>query len=366
MTDQVLIEAEQKMAAEFVPANQREGSFPAPAMPAMGGVGGFPSMPLTPMAMLGHAIASNAGLAMVEKLMDLQDRHQRNEAIRAFNNAMADAKRDMPLIAKNRKVDFTNNAGQRTFYEYEDLAGILAIVDPILGSHGLSVRFRTSTGPNMPIVVTCVISHRDGYSEENTLPGPRDDSGKKNQLQQMGSTITYLQRYTLKAALGLASARDDDAVSTGDDEPEERLSPVQLDQRIAEYTTKIRDAMTLDALNELGPQISAEPKAVQDKLKDLWRLAVARLGGKVDAPTNGNGKAKMHAPPPPADAPAYKPGDAAWMKAVRAAFSKAGDIDALMAAWDAHIEPCKNQLPDVIFDEVMEGFNDRKIELEAA
>lgn len=29
-------------------------------------------------------------------------------------------------------------------------------------------------------------------------------------IQQVGSTITYLQRYTLKAALGLAASQDDD------------------------------------------------------------------------------------------------------------------------------------------------------------
>ena len=54
--------------------------------------------------------------------------------------------------------------------------------------------------------MTCVLSHRDGHFEETTLTAGRDDSGKKNAIQQVGSTITYLQRYTLKAALGLAAA----------------------------------------------------------------------------------------------------------------------------------------------------------------
>ena len=46
------------------------------------------------------------------------------------------------------------------------------------------------------------------------MTAPPDGSGKKNQIQQIASTVTYLERYTLFAILGLASAdQDDDAVS---------------------------------------------------------------------------------------------------------------------------------------------------------
>jgi hypothetical protein len=80
-------------------------------------------------------------------------------------------------------------------------------VTPILGKYGLSYRYRVSSNVNEPIVVTCVVSHKDGHFEETTLLAGRDDSGNKNSIQQVGSTLTYLQRMTLKAALGLAAAR---------------------------------------------------------------------------------------------------------------------------------------------------------------
>lgn len=50
-----------------------------------------------------------------------------------------------------------------------------------------------------------------GHSEETSLEAPEDHSGNKNNIQAIGSAATYLQRYTLKLALGLASAHDDDA-----------------------------------------------------------------------------------------------------------------------------------------------------------
>lgn len=164
---------------------------------------------VTPMTMIDRALASNATPETLERLLALQERWEANEARKAFDAAMAAAKSEIPVIAKNRKVDFTSSRG-RTHYAHEDLAEIARTVDPILALHGLSYRFHPSSEPNQPISVTCIISHRDGHSEKVTLSAGRDESGNKNSLQAIGSTITYLQRYTLKAALGLAASHDDD------------------------------------------------------------------------------------------------------------------------------------------------------------
>lgn len=164
---------------------------------------------MTPMQMLNTALERGAGMEVLEKLMTLQERWEANQARKAFDEAMAAAKAEIPPIFKNRTVDFTSQKG-RTHYKHEDLAEIARTVNPILGKHGLSYRFRTSAEVNQPVSVTCVVSHRLGYYEENTLHGPRDESGNKNSLQAIGSTLSYLQRMTLKAALGLAATEDDD------------------------------------------------------------------------------------------------------------------------------------------------------------
>lgn len=143
----------------------------------------------------------------------------------AFDEAMAAAKADIPVIRKNRRVGFDTKGGDRTEYSHEDLGEIARTVDPILAKFGLSYRFRVSSEVNAPVKVTCVVSHRDGHFEETTLTAARDDSGKKNLIQQVGSTITYLQRYTLKAALGLAASADDDGRSSEQDEDEPYTPP---------------------------------------------------------------------------------------------------------------------------------------------
>lgn len=155
---------------------------------------------VTPMDMLNRAVESGAGLEMVEKLMSLQERWETGQARKAFDRAIAAAKAKITPIQRNAK----GHNDKR----YADFAAIAKVVDPILSEHGLSYRFRTAQGER--ISVTCILSHEDGHSEETTLSGPADASGSKNAIQAIGSTLTYLQRYSLVQMLGLAASNDDD------------------------------------------------------------------------------------------------------------------------------------------------------------
>lgn len=156
-----------------------------------------------PMAMIQIALERGQPAEMIDKLISLGERMEAINARKAFENALAAAKAEIPIIAKNAKGH--NNK------LYANFAAYAREIDPILGRHGLSYRFRTTQDDR--IRVTCVLSHRDGYSEENMVAGPPDNSGSKNAIQAIGSTLTYLQRYTLVQALGLAAAEDDDGNS---------------------------------------------------------------------------------------------------------------------------------------------------------
>lgn len=160
----------------------------------------------TPMAMIERAVASGASIETIGKLMDLQERWEHNQARREFDEAIAAAKAEIPAIHKNREGH--NNK------RYADFAAIAKVVDPIITRHGLSYRFRTAQ-TDARISVTCILAHRAGHSEESTLAGPADTTGNKNAIQAIGSTLTYLQRYSLVQALGLAASEDDDGVKGG-------------------------------------------------------------------------------------------------------------------------------------------------------
>lgn len=215
----------------------------------------------TPMEMLSRALERGADLSVLEKLMDLQERHEKNEGRKAFDAAISDAKSSIRPVTKNRK----GHNGK-----YADMAAYAKEVDPILASHGLSYRFRTKQ--EGAVTVTCIIAHRDGHSEETTLSAESDKSGNKNSIQAIGSTLTYLCRYTLITALGLASELDDDdGQSAGGDDPISENELVALRARIDETkadTPRLCETLKIDALPDLRKsQLKAANALLDERAK---------------------------------------------------------------------------------------------------
>lgn len=210
---------------------------------------------MTPMAMIDRAIASGASIETLERLMSLQERWTASEAKREFDEAISAAKSEIRPIAKTNHAGFDLKGGGRTEYDYETLPVIAAAIDPILAKYGLSYRYQAKT-VDLMVTVTCIISHRRGHREETTLTAGADNSGSKNHIQAIGSAVTYLQRYTLKLALGLAAAKDDDASTASGDEPK-LIDDAQyryledLIEKASADTTKMLAYLKADDLNTL-------------------------------------------------------------------------------------------------------------------
>lgn len=162
-----------------------------------------------PNQLISLALEKQADPKIIEKLMDLHERWEAGQARKEYVAAMTAFKQEAPaVLKKNDRVDFTTAKG-RTAYNYANLGSIVQEITAILGKHNLSASWMTAQeGSN--VTVTCHITHGAGHRESVTLTGPIDESGNKNRIQAVGSTVTYLQRYTLLAALGLATGEDDD------------------------------------------------------------------------------------------------------------------------------------------------------------
>lgn len=182
---------------------------------------------ITPAEMIQQAIQQGSGVEVMERLLALQERYDAFNARKAFDDAMADLRKNLPKITKSREVDFTGKTGVRTNYRFEDLAEITEALAGPMSDVGLSFRWYTDNVQG-GVKVTCRITHRMGHFEETSLVGPLDASGNKNPIQAIGSAVSYLQRYTLKAAVGVAASHDDDAqeVSRKAD-PAPRQQPTQ-------------------------------------------------------------------------------------------------------------------------------------------
>lgn len=190
-----------------------------------------PEPPTTPLSASGgggllvmiERLASNPQLniEVFDRLLAARRQEEDRAGERAFNLAMSQAKGALQPVLKTRDVDFQSNkpGATRTKYKYENFADVARIVDPVFAMHGLAYRFAVEQQADMARV-TCIVSHSDGYSERVRLES-RIDPGSTgmSMVQALGSVLTYLQRYSLRAAIGLAAAVDDDGRAAGGTSP---------------------------------------------------------------------------------------------------------------------------------------------------
>jgi ERF superfamily len=173
-------------------------------------------LPPSPMALLQVAVDRGADITQLERLIALQERMEANEARRALNKAFSDFKAEAVRIVKNKTTDAGPLAGRK----YAELFTIVNAVTPALSKHGLSVSWWITRDEKDWIEVTCTMKHTGGASESVSMGGPPDSGGAKSPIQARASTVTYLERYTLKAITGLSEqGDDDDGTDTGEGKP---------------------------------------------------------------------------------------------------------------------------------------------------
>jgi len=192
----------------------------------------------TPSDLLRLAIDKGADLDRLERLMDLQAKWEAGQARKAFTAAMTDLKSRNLIVRKDKSVAFSGTA-----YTHSSLAEVVETVVRHMADAGLSHRWTVAQEAKQ-ITVACVITHELGHSEQVVMTAAPDDSGKKNAIQQVASTVTYLQRYTLMAACGLAS-RD-----MPDDDGRGYQSEPVLRMLDSEQLATLRDLMRTTSTSE--------------------------------------------------------------------------------------------------------------------
>lgn len=174
---------------------------------------------VTPMSLIERAVSAGASIEQMQQLLELQIRWEQNEAKKAFDQAMARFKANAPTITKN----VSKKAGNIDLY-YASLDNCVRVIVPSLAAYGIRHHWENDQSVQGQVAVTCILSHELGHSESTKLTAGYDTSGGKNAIQAIASAVTYLQRYTLLGATGLAASGTDNdgvAASSGQSMPEE-------------------------------------------------------------------------------------------------------------------------------------------------
>lgn len=227
---------------------------------------------ITPMDMLQMAVSQNADLDKLEKLMALQERWEANEARKAFAEALTAFKSDPITIDKDKHVKFGN-----TEYNHATLGNVCNVIGSALSRHGLSYRWNTDQADGK-IKVSCVLMHVKGHSESISLEAVADTSGAKNGIQAIGSTVSYLQRYTLLAITGTATQdQDDDGKSFG-------LKDIMDEGQLCDFIAAIEAATTLQEVSKIYLRAidnasELKDQGAMDRLNNAKRASLSKIKG---------------------------------------------------------------------------------------
>lgn len=170
----------------------------------------------TPADLLAIAVTQGADLDKLERLMALQERWEAGQAKKAYNEAFSAFKAEAVRIIKNRDVTAGPLAGKK----YAELFAVVNAVTPALSAHGLSAAWSITKDDKDWLEVTCTLKHVGGHTESVSMGGPPDAGGAKNAIQARASTVSYLERYTLKAITGLSEQEDDNDGGAGEEDTE--------------------------------------------------------------------------------------------------------------------------------------------------
>lgn len=187
-------------------------------------------------------------------------------------------------IARGRTATVEAREGRRGYaYQFASLDDVTSAVRPTLAKHHLAVRSDVevgAAGPSAPVAVRVetVIEHTSGAERRSpamTMFSPAD-------VQRVGSTITYLRRYSLLAMLGLAAAgEDDDGAAAAATAPATQSAPRQRRPSASRKPAPTPSPRT-EAEAEIRRMIEAVTPEVRQRVRSAFRKQFGHSLAELD------------------------------------------------------------------------------------
>lgn len=196
---------------------------------------------------------------------------KKSETIGALAAALAKAQGEMKPASFNRMNPHFKN-------KYADLTAIWDAIRAPLSKHGLSIIQALSENEKGPIIET-TLAHSSGEFVASETPL----LFQQQNMQGMGSAITYARRYALSAIVGISADEDDDA-NASDPKPQQQIKTISkvfvAGEREREAVLKLAAARGITN-EQVGNLISN--KFSKDKLVQLTKDEYISLLSMLEA-----------------------------------------------------------------------------------
>jgi hypothetical protein len=145
--------------------------------------------------------------ALLKMQADMEERQAKQEAINAFTALSG----ELPRVKKNGTIQL-GNKGEIAFAKWDDID---KVIRPLLVKHGFTLSFNSAAKDGGGLVVTGELMHRSGHVRSAAIPLALDVGPGRNNLQAMGSTLSYGKRYCAEMLLNIVREGDDDDGNKG-------------------------------------------------------------------------------------------------------------------------------------------------------
>lgn len=247
----------------------------ATQLPALSNPGASPASSL--LNFVAQAVSDpSVDVAKLEALLRMQREVVADDAKAQFNAALHAAQREMPRVRKNGTIDLGTDKhsgkarGAIPFAKWEDVDAVLR---PIMIEHGFSLTFDMAprAGEGGGAIVTGTLMHDAGHSKTASIPLALDGGPGRNNLQAMGSTLSYGKRYLAEMFFNIVREGVDDDGKLGGTafitaEQKDRL--VALMQEVGADTAGFLRYLDVQSLDEVEQRnFSAAVNALMAKKK---------------------------------------------------------------------------------------------------
>lgn len=210
----------------------------------------------------------------LERLLAMQERVLARGAEAEFNAAFSEMQPEIPVIIREHDGD----GGKWSFAPLEDIVEPLR---PILSKHGFSLAHQTEWPDPRTVKVIGILTHRGGHSRKSEFVAAADNTGSKNGIQALGSSVSYGKRYTTKDLLCIVTRGEDDDGATSE---KGKLPPVPEGYE-AWFATL--EGVALEGLAAFSNAWNKSQPQFRDYISKHTPKELARIRNKANKATNG-------------------------------------------------------------------------------
>ncbi|WP_273757343.1 ERF family protein, partial [Bartonella sp. MM73XJBT] len=151
---------------------------------------------------LNRALENDVDMDRLERLIALREKEIERQNYQSFVSDLS------AMQIKYQKIQ-KNSINTHTKSTYATLDQYIDAVKDTLAKYQFALFYRIKSQTTTNVTIEITLSHPSGnqISTEGTFP--IDGQGSKNNIQSVGSTITYARRYLLGMLLNVTSDEDD-------------------------------------------------------------------------------------------------------------------------------------------------------------